>query len=637
MLQSDLSKKILAEIQSKHQKFDEQSVISELKFMEENDVCKDIWGILSKVKKNPRLIGKENRINSLVCFLLGLTSQAPTASFSLVKRRTYARAGFPDIDMDFNHFRRHEIVEYLIEKYGKEHVSNIGTVQRLGIRSCLKRTISVLDPDHSVVFDENGNRIKNDRSENYQFQQRVVSTLPDQFILKKADGTKIESIEEAYNEFAAFREVMDAYPEIYRIAKKMEGGISAYSSHAAGYCLSPIPLARIAPLHITTGVEGENANYTDKKLATQFTAEDTESLGLIKFDVLGLLAKTVVTMASDIIHDRHGIRINVDKLPLDDSKTLKLLKECKTDGVFQLEEHGMQRTIKEIGIDSFNDLVAAIAMYRPGPLQFIPEYAQRKKNPSSVKYVHPIIEKHTKKTYGIICYQEQAMQIFTDLADLTPSEGYVFIKGAAKKKPEIFNAMKDRFIVGATKKANQHIAMEVWNWLQPFQGYAFNLSHACGYAYESWKTAYLKAHYPVEFMAARLSIAALDRKFDSVDKFESDCTRNLNITILPPDLNESKLNYTIVGQNTIRRPLSVKGIGEKAIEEIIKNQPYKGPDVVADFARKVGKSVNTGVVEVMCEFGLFGKIPKKKVVQIFDTVKSDRKKSKGQQTADLFG
>jgi len=416
--------------------------------------------------------------------------------------------------------------------------------------------------------------------------------------------------------------------------------IVVHNSHAAGFCISPVPLREIAPLHVTTGLESgddqEPVDGSNKTIATQFTASECESLGLIKFDVLGLLTKTVITLAKKLIHDRYGVDVDVDALPLDDKTTIKLLNSSKTDGIFQLEEPGMQRTIREIGIDTFNDLMAVIAMYRPGPLQFIPEYARRKRNPKSIKYLHPIVKKHTESTFGIVAYQEQCMQIFVDLAGQTTSDGYLFIKGAAKKKPELFNSMKDKFINGATKVASAEIANEVWTWLQPFSGYAFNSAHACSYAYEAWKTAYLKAHYPLEFMAARLSIAALDRKFDSVEKLEHDCQYGLGFRILPPHINDSKIHYSIVDEKTLRRSLCIKGVGDKAVEEIVKHQPYKSSNLIEDFASKVGSAINTAVIDSMCDAGLFGAQKKSYVQKTFETVKGDRKKTKGHQVGDLF-
>ena len=248
--------------------------------------------------------------------------------------------------------------------------------------------------------------------------------------------------------------------------------ILVHNSHAAGIVISPIPLAEICPLHLTRDSSGGK----ERIIATQFDMHEVESQGLIKMDFLGLSTKTALAEAVKLIKINKNINIDLSNLPLDDTKTLFLLNSGKTDGCFQAEEHGMQATFRQIGIDSFDDLIVSIAMFRPGPLDYIPEFAKRKKDPNSVRYVHPVVEKYTKRTYGVIAYQETAMQIFVELAGLTSSEGYIFIKGSAKKNPELFQSMKNRFIKGATKLTNETIANSVWKQMEPFQGYAFNKS-----------------------------------------------------------------------------------------------------------------------------------------------------------------
>lgn len=628
-MQTEIGKKIVEIIKSRHSEIKNKNRLKcELRFLEENGLLKDIYVLYQKIQKSSNFQGNRNIINSYVAYLLGITTKLPEREFKLEKRRTYARSGFPDIDMDFNHQRRDEVSEYLFEKYGRDKVANIGTIQKLKTKNAVRRVIKVIDPEHHLIFDSNG-KIKDGESQRYQLENEIAKTLP--IFMRHQDGSLVKSIKEAYEEFPMFRTQMDAYPKVYEAAQRLEGGIAAAGSHAAGFVLSPVPLCQIAPLHNTTE---ESAGKKKKTIATQYPANDTESLGLIKFDLLGLMTKTVITMALSLIKEK--CVIDIDNLPLDDQKTLDLLNSGMTDGVFQLENPGMKRTVKEIHMDSFKDLAVAIAMYRPGPMQFISEYARRKKNPESVTYLHPIVKKYTESTYGIIVYQETVMQIFVELADLTAVDGYLFIKGAAKKKPELFMSMKKRFIEGAAKKSSRKIAEQVWNQFQPFMGYAFNMAHAVSYGYESWKTAYLKAHYPVEFMAARLSIAAADKKFDEVDKYERDC-KNWNIDLLSPDINHSKLVYTIAGERSLRKPLIFKDVGESAAKEIVAHQPYKGPDVLYSFASKVGSSVSTKIVEAMCDAGLFGQLKKASAKKYFEQIKSDRKKTKGRQTSDMFG
>lgn len=577
---------------------------------------------------------KENNLNSMSAYLLGITSKKPDGDFWLNKRRTYARDGFPDIDMDFDREKRHLIVEYLIEKYGSDCVANIGTVQQLKIKNTVRRVIKVLDPENTLYWDEKGSLIKKEKGEVDELiilQNSVASTLPD--LMKRADGSQVKNIEEAYNEYSQFRSYMDSYPEVYRYSKHLENSISAYGVHAAGIVMSPKtdPLHQIAPLHITRGTG------SDKVVATQFPMSHVESLGLIKYDVLGLSTKTAISKACKQVKENHGVDINLSSLPLDDSKTLKLLSSGLTDGCFQLENPGMKETIKMIGIDSFDDLIVAIAMFRPGPKDYIPELSRRKKGTQQVSYPHPIMKSITERTYGIMAYQEQVMQAFMALASLPASDGYTFMKGCAKKQQDKIEKYKVKFLKNAKRnKIDDKVSAKIWSDMEKFGGYAFNQSHACSYAYESWKTAYLKAHYPAEFMAARLSVAAVERDFDNVKKYEDDCKR-MGMKILKPDLNRSKLDYTIVEEKVLLRPLLIKGVGDKAAHDIIDNQPFIGDELIVEFAKKVGSAVNVKVVEALYEAGLFGKKKSKEsLLKVFEAIKADRRKMKGRQNKDMF-
>ncbi len=406
--------------------------------------------------------------------------------------------------------------------------------------------------------------------------------------------------------------------------------IVVHNSHAAGVVISPAPLSTIAPLHVTRGTDA------DKVIATQFNMSDVESLGLIKLDVLGLSTKTAIALAVQEIKDMHGVDVDIGNLPLSDEKTLRLLSSGKTDGCFQLENTGMKQALQQIGIHAFNDLVVTVAMYRPGPKDYIPEYSRRKRGERQVKYPHETVRDITSSTYGIMVFQEQVMRVFMSMADLTASEGYTFMKGCAKKKKELIAKFKDKFKRGSLKKGvSESVVDSVWSDMEKFGGYAFNRAHACVYAYESFKTAYLKAHYRLEFMSARLTVESVRRNFDGVEKYENDC-RKSNIKILPPDLNKSKLKYTVVDDESIRRPLLIKGVGDKAAEDIVKNQPYRGSDLFRAFSMKIGPSVNTKVIEALHAAKLFGSLKKKEMLATFERIKTARKRSKGQHTRDLF-
>ena len=410
--------------------------------------------------------------------------------------------------------------------------------------------------------------------------------------------------------------------------------IVVHNSHAAGTVISPIPLETICPLHITRGETDYGGK--EKTIATQWTMTEVELLGLIKFDILGLSTITAVSHAHGLILERHGLDIDLGNLPLDDPSTLKLLRGGKTDGCFQLENPGMKQTLQQIGISSFDDLIVAIAMYRPGPKDYIPVFARRKHGKEEVRYPHFLLEQITRRTYGILAYQEQVMQAFMVLAGLTASDGYAFMKGCAKKIQGLIDKFKEPFFKGATRHSIPNNVIEkIWKDMEKFGGYAFNKSHAASYAYASFKTAYLKAHFPIEFITARLSVEATRRNFDDVIKYESDANDNYGLKILPPDLNKSKQCYCIVGQNEILRPLIIKGVGDKAADDIISHQPYKGKDLLFTFARKVGSAVNTRVVEALYDAGLFGKEKSRaKLLRDFETIKKDQKRNRGRPGGD---
>ncbi len=632
---SDLRDKLLDVIKSNSEyEQHEKRVSTELDYISDNNMLEDFYVLYQSVIKH-KIIGNNNKVNSVVAYLLNITSAKPdySRSMQVKKRRTYGRAGFPDIDMDFDYLRRNEIVKYIVDKYGKEYVANIGVVQRLKSKASVRRAVKVLDPANSIHFDERGKKIKSS-SDNFSFalENEILKTLPG--LMKHPDGTYVKDIAEAFDEYPEFKKHMKAYPEVYRVSQRIEGNISSYGCHAAGMVISPVPLEEICPLHMTTGID---LDYKDKVVATQFSMYDVESLGLIKFDILGLSTKTAISWAVELVEENHGLKIDISRLPLDDKKTLDLLNTGMTDGVFQLENTGMKQTLQQISMDSFDDLVVAVAMYRPGPKDYIPEYAARKNGSKRVTYAHPLIKEITEETYGILVFQEQVMKAFMVLADLTASEGYKFMKGCAKKKQELILEPKDRFLKGAVNKGvDSRTSNAIWSDMEKFGGYAFNKAHAASYAYESFKTAYLKAHFPLEFMCARLSVETIRRKFDDIEKYENDTINNLKIRILKPDINKSKMRYTIVDDKTLRRSILIKGIGHKAAEDIVSHQPYKGPDVLYSFASKVGAAVSVRTMDAMYDAGLWPDIKKSIAMSDFDRIKKDKRLSKGRQTGDMF-
>mgnify|MGYP001619630544 CR=1 FL=1 len=637
---TDLEKKIL-DISRTHSDYNESLALNELKTLNEidSDLISTLW-TLKKRSEEIKHSGTANDRNSYLAYYLGITSKKPDGEFNLPNRRTYARSGFPDIDMDFDYERRHEIVEYLINKYGRENVGNIGTLQTLKTKAAVRKTIKVLDPTNSIRYDKEGKPIKSKTNENFALENEILKTLPN--IMKRGDGTLVKSIEEACDEYPAFEQHMKAYPEVFRIAKTLEDSISGTSCHAGGVALSPIPLCRIAPLHITTDKGQLSEEGTAAKvLATQFPMADIERLGLIKFDILGISTITAISIACKLIKEEHGVNIDWNTLLLDDKKSLDLLKSGLVEGCFQLEQKQMKDCLKTIGMDSFNDLVVAIAMYRPGPKDFIPEFASKKHGKTTISYPHERLRKITSSTYSVLVYQEQIMRVFVELANLPETDGYEFMKGCAKKKPELIDKYKDKFFKGALKQNISEATIEhIWDILYKFSGYSFNMAHAVSYAFLSFKTVYLKAHYPTEFFAARLSVASIRRNMDEAEKYEQDAIENFGFEILPPNINESKINWTVIGDRKLRKPILVKGIGVKAAEEIVKHQPYHGKDILQSFASKVGKSVSSKVVAAMYDCGIWKddikKRKKEQIIGAFEQIKKDKIKVRGRPSMDMF-
>lgn len=632
---TDLEKKLIA-VACKHHDYDKSIAMAELKQLNEadSDLVANLWTLHVTAQEQGE-IRSENKWHSHLAYYLKITQCNPHQDFHIEKRRTYGRSGFPDIDMDFDYLRRSEIVEYLIEKYGRDYVGNIGNVQTLKIKAAVRRAIKVLDPTNSVHFDNAGKEIKGKVNENFALENEILQTLPG--LMKRGDGTSVESIDEACEEYPQFNQYMEKYPEVRRIAVALEGTIAGFGVHAAGLLLSPIPLARIAPMHVTRQKGGTTEDgKPEKVIATQFPMAEVERMGLIKFDILGLSTKTAINWACKYLQEK-SINIDWNKIPLDDEETLQLLHDGHTDGCFQLENHGMKECLKMIGIDSFDDLVVAVAMYRPGPKDYIPEFAGRKRKRIAVTYAHPLLQDITECTYGVIVYQEQVMKVFMVLADLTASDGYAFMKGCAKKKKDIINAFQEKFFKGASISGlAQYEIQGIWDDLQKFSGYAFNKSHSVSYAYESYKTAYLKAHHPTEFIAARLSVETRRRNFDDVEKYKKDAIKHFDFTLKPVDINKSKIDWTIEGTKMLRTPILTKGVGIKAAEDIVKHQPYTGKDVLLSFGRKVGKAVNSKVVEAMKDAGFWKGIPKEKLLADFEKIKKDKKRMLGRTTMDLY-
>ncbi len=603
--------------------------------------------------------GHKNDINSWTAYAIGMTDKKPEDNSEfLPKRRVFARKGFPDIDSDFDFERRDEIYKYIIDRYGRENVGNIGTYNALKMKSFLRRAVKAIDPERTFFKGRD-----TWKEETNKLGDEIIKSLPKQFgaFLKVRDEEgkehAIKTVEDAYKWCKDFKYYIDKYPELLKNSKNIEGLLSIFGVHPAGIVLSNEPLSRIAPLR-QSKIVVENSENGEAKFgfATQFENGDLEFLGLIKFDILALSTLSVINRCLQMIKEHYNIDINIWDLPLNDKKTFQLYKQGKLVGVFQCEERGMQETMINMGVDSLDDIMAGIALYRPGPLQFIPKYCARKHGTENIDYFHPSIQKYVepylKKTYAIICYQEQVMQICNSIAGFSIPEGYTVIKAIGKKKPELLAKYRTRFISGAKENnIEENVAADYWDKvIMPFADYGFNKAHACCYAYNSYITAYLKANFPEEFLVSYLNVETARANYDKIAILENEA-KNMNIEILPRQVNECKMEYEIkrradpsngIYTSQISPPIRCKGLSEDAAKDIVSKQPYSS---LRDFTTRTdSKVVDRTSVEAMLEAGFFrpraGYRAKKKeeILKEFEVLREDLKKAKkkGVLSGNLF-
>lgn len=470
-------------------------IYEELKTLESTSGINDknnleaFYDIYKSMKANEgRKKGHLNKINSLLAYKLGMTSEKPTGEF-LPKRRAFARAGFPDIDTDFDYERRQEVYDYIIDKYGRENVGNIGTYGLLKMRSFIRRAFKSIDPDN--IWQPTKQANEQWITETREKADQIIKSLPPQYgailKVKGSDGEEhaIKTVEDAYKYCRDFRYYIEKYPDLLNHSKNLEGLVSVYSVHAAGVIISDCPLADIAPLRQTSILksagDGENVEKV-YEYATQYENSDLELMGLIKFDILALSTLTVISQCISLIKENydHLADFDIENIPLDDKRVFELYRSGNLVGVFQCEEPGMQKTMKQIGVDRFEDIVAGVALYRPGPMEFIPQYCARKKGNESISYFHKSIEPHVKKylneTYGLIVYQEQLMQVCNSLAGFSITDGYVMIKAIGKKKKDLLDKFEKDFIDGCEKNGvDRNVSKNYWDKvIVPFADYAFN-------------------------------------------------------------------------------------------------------------------------------------------------------------------
>jgi len=515
--------------------------------------------------------GRGSGAGSLVVYCLRITNLDPIKYDLLFERfLNPERISMPDIDVDFCMNGRDDVIRYVSEKYGRENVGQIITFGTMKARGVIRDVGRVLNIPYNEV-------------------DKIAKLVP--------EGPKV-SLEKAIDEEPALKKLeqgQDNEKKLIKISRSLEGLSRHASTHASGVVISDKPLVNYLPLF-----KGSN-----DEIMTQFTMDQIEKLGLIKFDFLGLKTLTVIKHTLQLIEGSTGDKIDIDNIPLDDKKTLKLCQEGNTTGVFQLESDGMKDLLRSLKPEVFEDLVALVALYRPGPMDWIPDYIDGKHGRKKPKYLHPKLEPILSKTYGVAIYQEQVMQIARNLAGFSMGQADVLRKAMGKKKADLLAEQKEKFVKGCEGNGiNHELAEKIFNFIEPFAGYGFNRSHAACYALIGFQTAYLKAHYPVQFMAALLTqdMGVQDKTIKNI----AEC-REMGIKILPPDINESHADFAVAGEGIRFGLAAVKNVGIKAVESIIEAREKGGHfrDLSDFFKRIEGSKVNRRVLEGLIQCGAF--------------------------------
>lgn len=525
------------------------------------------WAKKNNIKVGP---GRGSAAGSLVSYLTNITEVNPL-KYGLIFERflTPERISFPDIDVDVSDVRRDEVINYLVERYGKNRVAQIITYGKMASRAAIRDAGRALNLP-------------------YSFCDKIAKLLNPGITIEEA--LNISDIREIYEKDENAKLLFD-------VAKKLEGTVRHASVHASGIVITPEDLTEYLPLQYAP---------QEERIITQYDMYSIEDLGLLKLDVLGLRTLSEIETTIELVKGRRNIDVNLDYEKLDDQNVYKIYQEGNTVGVFQVEGRGMTSYLKKLKPTSIDDVIAILALYRPGPIELLPHYIKRKHGLEKIEYLHPKLEPILNKTYGIAIYQEQLMKIAQELAGFTLQEADVLRKAIGKKIPELLKQQKDKMINGMINNGiDQETAEKIWRWYEPFVRYGFNLSHAVSYALISYQTAYLKKYFPLEFLTAILIHEGND--VERIKELTEEAKR-LGIKILPPDINESRMEFTIVDKDKIRFGLgSIKNVGYKLVEDIVYERDKNGPYLsIADFLRRVkSKDLNRKSLESLIRAGVF--------------------------------
>ncbi len=534
-----------------------------------------VWDIIAFARSRgiPVGPGRGSAAGSLVAYALRITDLDPLVYGLLFERfLNPERVSLPDIDMDFCMDRRGEVINYVVEKYGSDHVAQIITFGTLGAKAAIRDVGRVLEIPYAEV-------------------DKVAKLVPNQLNI---------TLQQALDQEPKLKELVETepkYKELMGIAQSLEGLARHASTHAAGVVISDEPLTNHVPLY-----KGAN-----DEVVTQYSMGDVEKIGLVKFDFLGLKTLTMIHHAERLINEGRpsAPRLDVGELPFDDQKTFALLSSGKTTGIFQLESTGMRDLLMGLKPDRFEDIIAIIALYRPGPMDLIPDFIKRKQGKVPIAYETPELEPILKDTYGVIVYQEQVMAIANKVAGFSLGQADILRRAMGKKKPEEMEKLRVKFLDGAKKnKISEKKAEKLYELIQKFAGYGFNKSHAAAYAVVCYQTAYLKTHYPTEFMAALMTSEMGNN--DKLVGYFTEC-RDLGIKVLPPDVNESQKTFAVV-DGAIRFGLAaIKNVGEGGVESIIETRTESGRfRSFTEFCRRIDlHRVNKRMLEGFIKTGAF--------------------------------
>ena len=540
-----------------------------------------VWDFINYAKSQGIMVGpgRGSAAGSVVAYCLRITDIEPT-QYSLIFERFLnpERVSMPDIDVDFCYRRRQEVIEYVTRKYGADRVSQIITFGTMAARLVIRDVGRALDMPYGEV-------------------DKIAKMIPRDL------GMTIDKALEVNPELAGLYKSDDRIKKLIDMSLRLEGLPRHASTHAAGVVISKLPVMDYVPLATNDGAP-----------VTQFTMTTIEELGLLKMDFLGLRTLTVIQDALDLVEKQYGKKIKTDEIPMNDPEVYQTIGAGKTVGIFQLESGGMTSFMKELRPEGIEDIIAGISLYRPGPMDFIPKYVEGKKHPEAVKYTAPQLEPILSATYGCIVYQEQVMQIVRDLAGYTMGRADLVRKAMSKKKADVMARERQFFVYGNEEEGvpgcvkrgvSAEQAEKIFDEMTDFAKYAFNKAHAACYAVVAYQTAWLKVHYPVEFMAALLT-SVIDHPGKVAEYIQS--LKAMNIELTSPDINEGYTGFSVSADHRIRYGLSsIKGVGQSIVDRIVAEREKTGPfRSMTDFCRRMqGADMNRKVLENLIKAGAF--------------------------------